>query len=108
MLGSDVTTVTVEGGSNTGVPVSAGCQALEKGTYAFSAKFQGTNAAELDLQSLTSMYSYSLVFTACHPFVLSNFLNPLLNDEIPPYVDAGFIHLRSETINHRSSCNLAP
>ena len=108
MLGLDVTTVTVEGGSNTGVPVSAGCQALERGTYAFSAKFQGTNAAELDLQSLTSTYGYSLVFTACHPFVLSNFLNPLLNDEIPPYVDAGFIHLRSETINHRSSCNLAP
>ena len=28
-LGSDVTTMTVEGGSITGVPVSAGCQALE-------------------------------------------------------------------------------
>ena len=32
MLGSKVTTMTVEGGSITGVPVSAGCQALEKGT----------------------------------------------------------------------------
>ena len=30
MPGSDVTTMTVEGGSITGVPVSAGCQALEK------------------------------------------------------------------------------
>ena len=29
MLGSDVTTMTAEGGSITGVPVSAGCQALE-------------------------------------------------------------------------------
>ena len=28
-LGSDVTTMTVEGGSITGVLVSAGCQALE-------------------------------------------------------------------------------
>ena len=30
MLGLDVTTMTVEGGSITGVPVSAGCQVLEK------------------------------------------------------------------------------
>ena len=30
MLGSNVTTMTVEGGSITGAPVSAGCQALEK------------------------------------------------------------------------------
>ena len=29
MPGSDVTTMTAEGGSITGVPVSVGCQALE-------------------------------------------------------------------------------
>ena len=29
MLGSNVTMMTAEGGSITGVPVSAGCQALE-------------------------------------------------------------------------------
>ena len=74
MLGSDVTTMTVEGGSNTGVPVSAGCQALEKGTYAFSAKFQGTNAAELDLQSLTSTYGYLLACFHCmSPFCTLQF-----------------------------------
>ena len=58
----------------------------------------------LNLICCNTFCDFSLTFTACRPFALFIFTMLLLNDEIPPRIDAGFINLRPETVRQRRSC----